>query len=362
MQTKILPDSPDSILETTRALTSGEVVAMPTETVYGLAGNAFRTESVAKIFAAKERPFFDPLIVHISKNNLNWANLQRDGILAPLLPSDLLDWLDSFVRPNWPGPLTVVLPKGPRIPGLVTSGQPTVGLRCPNHRLFQAVLDQIDFPLAAPSANRFGRISPTTASSVFAELDGKIPYILNGGVCTVGVESTILRPVLITDSAGVLTWTSIEYLRPGAIGIDEVQASTAKPVTLSKSIVSGSIQPGQLDMHYAPQKKLSLWVPNGPQFVKNLNAFENTDLVVWSSSDLSKNWIAAGVPNFPSNVVSRSALSLDGSSISAAGRLFELLRHLDQTPSKQIFVVLDGYLPDALTDAVLDRLSKAASK
>lgn len=281
-----------------------------------------------------------------------------------------MDWLDSFVRPHWPGPLTVVLPKGPRIPGLVTSGQPTVGLRCPNHRLFQAVLDQIDFPLAAPSANRFGRISPTSAAAVFAELDGKIPYILNGGVCSVGVESTILRPILVADSAGVVTWTSIEYLRPGAIGIDEVQASTSKPVIFKGTVVGAgagsnmqlSIQPGQLDMHYAPQKKLSLWVPNGPQFVKNLNAFENTDLVVWSSSDLTKNWMAAGVPNFPSNVLSRSALSLDGSSISAAGRLFELLRHLDQTSSKQIFVVLDGFLPDALTDAVLDRLSKAASK
>jgi L-threonylcarbamoyladenylate synthase len=169
------------IQEAKSFLLDGNIVAIPTETVYGLAGNALDPAAVLQIFTAKERPAFDPLIVHIS-------SIDKVELYAHSIPSQAYDLMHEF----WPGPLTIVLPKNSIIPDIVTSGLDTVGLRIPNHPTTIKLLKQLDFPLAAPSANPFGYISPTSAQHVFDQLGGKIPYILDGGICDVGVESTIV--------------------------------------------------------------------------------------------------------------------------------------------------------------------------
>ena len=174
-------------------LRSGDIVGMPTETVYGLAGNAFDANAVAKIFAAKERPSFDPLIVHVAKDLSSVAKLGLAKIIHPqsMTPS-MIRITDALIQKFWPGPLTIILPKHSKIPDLVTSGLDRVGVRMPAHELAQQLLKATGLPLAAPSANRFGRISPTTAQHVAEELGTKIKYIVDGGSCTVGIESTVV--------------------------------------------------------------------------------------------------------------------------------------------------------------------------
>jgi L-threonylcarbamoyladenylate synthase len=219
MITPVFPPTPESIQKVAALLKQGEVVALPTETVYGLAGNATSPSAVLKIFQAKERPSFDPLIVHVSDSLLKTLSPLKTLIDQKLVAPTVAHWvcapdIDRTIKKFWPGPLTLILPKGSAIPNEVTSGEPTVGLRCPAHPLFQAVLSNLDFPLAAPSANRFGRISPTQASHVVEELDQKIAGILDGGTSSVGVESTIIR---IEDPL------KITLLRPGKIGVRELE-------------------------------------------------------------------------------------------------------------------------------------------
>jgi L-threonylcarbamoyladenylate synthase len=165
-------------------LADGEVVALPTETVYGLAGNAFNPAAVAKIFAAKERPSFDPLIVHIGSRTDLDPRRHR--------PEDIQPFVNQLADAFWPGPLTLILPKHPDVPDLVTSGLPTVAVRQSAHPVFRAINKALGQPIAAPSANRFGRISPTSATAVHKELHGRIPLIIDGGACSEGLESTIL--------------------------------------------------------------------------------------------------------------------------------------------------------------------------
>jgi L-threonylcarbamoyladenylate synthase len=169
-------------------LRKGEVVAIPTETVYGLAANAYNEAAVLKIFQAKQRPAFDPLIVHVHsldqvKEVVSFSELKR---------KDTRKEAEALMAKFWPGPLTLVLPKSDRVPDLVTSGLDTVAVRMPAHPMALELLRSLDFPLAAPSANPFGYVSPTTAQHVADQLGEKIPYILDGGPCTVGVESTII--------------------------------------------------------------------------------------------------------------------------------------------------------------------------
>lgn len=256
--TEVLQNTPESIAKAVKLLTQNEIVALPTETVYGLAGNAFEDAAIQKIFRAKVRPSFDPLIVHLSKRYLNdrrglfQALVEEEIIAAEILLAPELAMIQEVVKKYWPGPLTLILPRGPKIPNSVTASQLTVGIRCPDHSVFQAVLDQIPFPLAAPSANRFGRISPTETNHVLSELNGRIPAILDGGTCAVGVESTIIKidfPFLIT------------LLRPGKIGIIELekhfQTKLKTAMTLGLHSTPG-VTPGSLYEHYAPKKPLYL--------------------------------------------------------------------------------------------------------
>jgi len=238
---KIYRGTPRNLALLAHALTAGEVVAVPTETVYGLAGDALNTQAVKKIFRAKGRPTNDPLIVHIHSLAQLDTLAERNAAVAKL------------ARAFWPGPLTLILPKKPVVPDLVTSGRPSVALRMPNHPLFRKLLRACGCPLAAPSANPFGYISPTSAAHVRDGLGRRIRYILDGGSCAIGVESTILdlrdhlRPAI---------------LRPGAIERRAIERVLRVPVTAftakPQPANTASIAPGLLSRHYSPRTPVEL--------------------------------------------------------------------------------------------------------
>ena len=299
-------------------LNAGQLVAIPTETVYGLAANALNAEAVAKIFEVKNRPTFDPLIVHIA------------------YPSEIEKYAASFPGPArdlamkfWPGPLTLVLPKRNNIPDLVTSGLNTVGLRCPNHPLALGLLRQLDFPLAAPSANPFGYISPTTAQHVQDQLGSKIPYILDGGPCSVGLESTIV---------GFEKGETIVH-RLGGLSVEAIESVVGK-VAVRTHANSNPQAPGQLDSHYAPRKKM---------LVGNID-----ELIRKHYGE------RVGVLSFKTNyaVDFSFVLSQSGSPTEAAQNIFKMLRDLDESP---VDVIIAEFVPEqGLGRAINDRLKRAA--
>ena len=194
--TRCFTDSPADLDRAAELLRAGELVAIPTETVYGLAADAENGPAVARIFEAKGRPMDNPLIVHIA----DWDTLPR-------LAAEIPDTAVKLARAYWPGPLTMIFPKGPRIPDEVSAGLPTVAVRMPSHPVARAVIRESGLSLAAPSANRSGSPSPTTAAHVLADLDGRIAAVVDGGECSVGVESTV---VLLTDGR-------VRLLRPGGV-------------------------------------------------------------------------------------------------------------------------------------------------
>lgn len=234
----------DAIREACALLRAGEIVALPTETVYGLGADALNPVAVAKVFAAKERPSFDPLIVHIASR----GDLKEVAIV----PEDIAETVNKLTNEFWPGPLTIILPKHPDVPDLVTSGLPTVAVRQSAHPVFRAIGKELGRPIAAPSANRFGRISPTSASAVVKELGGRIPLVVDAGACSEGVESTIIsiepregkKPVFRLHRAGPITKEQLQ-----AFGKVE-KYREAKGDTPQA--------PGQLESHYAPLTPLIL--------------------------------------------------------------------------------------------------------
>jgi L-threonylcarbamoyladenylate synthase len=220
-------------------LRAGEIVALPTETVYGLAADALNPAAVAKVFAAKERPTFDPLIVHIASR----GDLKNVAIV----PDDIAETVAQLTNEFWPGPLTLILPKHPDIPDLVTSGLPTVAVRQSAHPVFRAINKELGHPIAAPSANRFGRISPTSASAVMKELADRIPLIIDAGACAEGLESTIIsieprpgkKPIFLLHRAGPITKEQLQQFgrieklkeKPG----DAPHAPANSPATTRRS-------------------------------------------------------------------------------------------------------------------------------
>src|SRR2546428_5193211 len=226
---------------------AGEVVVFPTETVYGLGADALQPRAVERIFAAKGRPLSDPLIVHIA---------DEDALreLAATLPGHVKE----LVRAFWPGPLTLIVPRSQRVPLLVTAGLETVAVRMPHHAVALALIRAAGSPIAAPSANRFMHVSPTTAQHVFADLNGRVPLILDSGPCEVGVESTVLDLC-----AAVPT-----ILRPGGVSLEalrtvlpEVRLSTRHNVVrgIAQTEAVAQKSPGQLFTHYAPSVPLILF-------------------------------------------------------------------------------------------------------
>jgi L-threonylcarbamoyladenylate synthase len=301
-------------------LLQNEVVAIPTETVYGLAGNALNEIAVSKIFEAKNRPHFDPLIVHVS-------SVSEVSNYVEKIPELAFNLMENF----WPGALTVLLPKKTCIPDLTTSGLNEVGIRIPNHPITLELLKSLPFPLAAPSANPFGYISPTRAQHVSDQLGDKISYILNGGTCSVGIESTVLR-VLNNE---------IEILRLGGISVEDLQHFTSN-IHIQQHSSSSPASPGMLTSHYAPRK---------PIYVGNIRELMHS----FASQKI-------GVLSFKEDfqIESQRILSKTGSFAEAASNLFAYLRELDQM---NVDVILAEFLPNEnLGRAINDKLKRASSK
>ena len=298
--TRIVPFSDQAIAEAAALVASGEPVAVATETVYGLAADATDAAAVARIYAAKGRPSFNPLIVHVP----DLDSALRIGEFGP-------DALELAGR-HWPGPLTLVVPLKPDsgIASLVTAGLGTIALRVPGHRAMQALLRATGRPLAAPSANASGSISPTRAAHVLKSLGGRIALIVDDGPCEGGIESTI---VAATDAG-------LRLLRPGPIAVE------------AESLPAESIEsPGQLQSHYAPSKpvRLEAAAADGEEFLIGFGAI-------------------AGNAN----------LSPAGDLVEAAARLFDLLHLADSAPQPRIAV---APVPKrGLGAAINDRLSRAA--
>ncbi len=247
--TAVLPtDQPplmhQAVEEAVRLLREGEVVALPTETVYGLAANALDAAAVAKIFEAKERPTFDPLIVHLPHKD------QLD--LVAEVPAEIALTLKKMTERFWPGPLTILLPKKAIVPDIVTAGLPTVAVRVSSNPIFRRVISALDKPIAAPSANRFGSISPTSASAVLTELDGRIHLIVDAGACMFGLESTIIK---IEPGSPKMF---ITIVRPGPITAEDLKLY-GKVRYATRTVVDEATEaPGQLASHYAPKTPLRL--------------------------------------------------------------------------------------------------------
>ena len=300
-------------------LLNNQLVAIPTETVYGLAANALSEESILKIFITKNRPAFDPLIVHVG----NIDEISRYVLNFPLKAKLLAD---NFM----PGPLTLLLPKKALIPDLVSSGLLHVAIRIPKHQMSLDLLNSLDFPLAAPSANPFGYVSPTTARHVEDQLGDKIPYILDGGTCSIGIESTII---------GFDTNPPTIY-RMGGIGIEQIESVIGKVNVLLHS-TSNPKSAGMLKSHYAPRKKVI--IGNIVELLKQ-HPSELTGILSFSDNY-----------DYPFQVV----LSPAGDIHEAARNLFAGLRRLDEMP---ITTILTELVPDVLIGrAINDRLKRAAA-
>jgi len=231
-----LADTPGALGHAVELLGQGQLVALPTETVYGLAADARSPEAAARIFKAKGRPAGNPLIVHVDS-----VVMARSCVAS--WPSAAAQLAGAF----WPGPLSLVLPKSDLIPDIVTAGGKTVAVRCPAHPVFSAVLSKCGFPLAAPSANRSNRVSSTRAEHVVDQLGGHIPLVLDGDACDLGIESTVID----------LTGDTPTLLRPGMISIDQIQAVIGLVAVGKSPAVNESLKsPGQLQKHYSPRAKL----------------------------------------------------------------------------------------------------------
>lgn len=309
----------NSITESIKILKNDGLVGIPTETVYGLAANGLKASAVLKIFTAKKRPSFDPLILHSSSDKIfQWVKE---------IPEPARKLAEAF----WPGPLTLILPKADSVPFEVTSGLNTVGVRVPNHPLTLELLQKIDFPLAAPSANPFGYISPTTAQHVENQLGNEVDYILDGGACQVGIESTIV---------GFENNEAVIY-RLGGLAIGEIEAVIGK-VKVQNNQASNPKAPGMIAVHYAPKKPLLL--------VKNFSEVIDDEHTAYMIFDQN--------PNVSSE--RQFSLSMTQDYYEAAAKLYALMRHLDESKFSKIIV---QRLPDiGLGKAINDRLFRASVK
>ncbi|MGB9475675.1 MAG: L-threonylcarbamoyladenylate synthase [Candidatus Udaeobacter sp.] len=303
-------------------LRKGEIVALPTETVYGLAAGALDSVAVAKIFEAKERPRFDPLIVHLPSENWLERVARIDG------PSGTL--IKKLIARFWPGPLTLVLDRQPIVPEIVTAGLATVAVRMSSHPVFAEIISAFDEPLAAPSANRFGRISPTTAQHVFDELRERIPLIIDAGPTAHGIESTIVA----------VHGDRIEILRRGPITSEQLAEFGEIDIVSARKNVSA---PGQLPSHYAPKTPLRL-IDNSEAFT--LPANHRAGLLAWNASNPEEKFAAV------------RTLSERQDLREAGANLFRCLRELDQLDLD--LIVAERVPAQGLGAAILDRLERAS--
>lgn len=331
MDTKVRQADKKGILEASGLLKKGQLVAFPTETVYGLGANALNPEAVKAIFEAKGRPQDNPLIVHV----LDLVEASRYGQVTPLMTS----LADAF----WPGPLTLIVARLPVVPSVVSAGLPTVALRAPQHPAARELIRACGLPLAAPSANRSGRPSPTSAQHVMQDLQGRIPLILDGGSCQVGLESTVV------DATGEVPI----LLRPGAVTAEMI-ALVAGDCKVSGSVLrqlapgENAPSPGMRHRHYAPKARMTL-LKGSP------NA--RADYVRQALKTQQDAWVLAMADNLPL-YEGLPVHSLGEDHEKAAHRLFYLLRQADDQGVKRIF----AEAPEAtgLGLALLNRMLRAA--
>ncbi|MEZ0394815.1 MAG: L-threonylcarbamoyladenylate synthase [Anaerolineales bacterium] len=335
LATELLPATPENIRRAAETLQSGGLVAFPTETVYGLGANAFDETAVGRIFAAKGRPAADPLIVHLSRV------AELTGV-ARLIPPLALRLAEAF----WPGPLTLILPKNPAIPALVTSGLETVAVRVPNHPLALALLQAAALPIAAPSANRFGHISPTTAQHVWQDLHGRIDLILDGGPAPIGVESTVLD----------VSASPPRILRPGGVTREMLEAiiGPVEVVSQRRTPEPGLPSPGLLEKHYAPQAEMILFT--GKNARQALTAFLREQRAAGRKVGVLATDQEAEAAEQAGAVVYRLGEALP----SIARRIYAGMRWLD---SQGVEIILcRDFGEDGLGLAIRDRLSRAATR
>ncbi|MFN3607765.1 MAG: L-threonylcarbamoyladenylate synthase [Hyphomonas sp.] len=309
MSAPIVPILPETVALAVEILGNGGLVAMPTETVYGLAADASNPEAVVRLYAAKGRPRFNPLIAHVSGQEM----ARREAQFSPLA--------DRLTQKFWPGPLTLVLPVTPggTVCDLARSGLQTIGLRCPSHLAAKALITAFGRPVVAPSANRSGHVSPTRAEHVAADLSDRIDLILDGGPCDVGIESTILA----------VQGESITLLRSGAVPADELEAFVSRPLDRASGL--SITAPGMLKSHYAPEAQLRL----------NAAAPEAGE----------------GYLGFGPGVREGLNLSPTGDLAEAATKLFAMLRALDARYDR---IAVAPIPSEGLGEAINDRLARAA--
>ncbi len=309
-------------------LRAGEVVALPTETVYGLAANALDAQAVAKIFQIKGRPANNPIIVHLAGNEM-----------AKLCVENFPPLAEKLSKSFWPGPLTLVLPRAKKIPGNVTAGGETVGIRWPSHPFIQAVIRECGFPLAAPSANLSSQISPTNAEHVRAQLGGKIPLIVDGGQSQVGIESTVLD----------LTVSPPQILRPGMIHAESLAAVVGNIEHRTSNIQHPNLKsPGLLEKHYSPKAKLLV-----------LNWRDEADLKFQISNFKFQKCFIIAHTQIPSgeNFADVSVMPHDAEAFARA--LYAELHRCDASGAKTIIVEEPPETPE--WSGIADRLRRAAS-
>jgi L-threonylcarbamoyladenylate synthase len=321
------PPAGTDVARAARLIRAGALVAFATETVYGLGAHALDETAIARVFEAKNRPRFDPLIVHVP-----------DRCAADPLVSRWPRLAERLAEAFWPGPLTLVLPKSALVPDLATAGLPSVAIRVPGHPLALELLRRADVPVAAPSANPFGGLSPTTAAHVAAGLGDKVDYILDGGPCQVGVESTILA----VDDAGAT------LLRPGGVALEDC-AAVAGPIAVAERLPGrpdeAALAPGMLESHYAPKTPMSL-----VDGIKDdeTGATERVGILAFQPCESVGRYAA------------REVLSPTGDLVEAAANFFAALRRLDEAGVDRIVAVR---LPQqGLGRAMNDRLQRGAAE
>jgi L-threonylcarbamoyladenylate synthase len=326
---------PADIQTAAHLLQDGHLVAFATETVYGLGANALDADAVAQIFTAKQRPSWDPLIVHLASAE------QLPAITT--IPAHLEPRISQLVSHFWPGPLTLLLPRNKSIPDAVTAGRELVGVRVPAHPAAQALLQATNLPIAAPSANLFGHTSPTTAAHVLADLNGRIHAVLDAGPTNIGLESTVLDP----------TTTPMMLYRPGAITPEQLTASTGVAVTVFTPAITDTLpeslpSPGVGIRHYAPRATLQLTESNPAALNAALQSSSKSEII---GVILPTGWLLA-----------QSALTEPwadwNSPESLAATIFSALRSLDDRGATLILCPLPP--SGGLNDAIRDRLNKAA--
>ena len=310
-----------NILKAVQLLTAEDIVAIPTETVYGLAGNIYSEKAIKSIFETKRRPFFNPLIVHV-------PSVECLSNIVEYIPEKAKLLAEAF----WPGPITLVLKKKNTIPDLITAGKDTVAVRVPNHPLTLELLNQLSFPLAAPSANPFSSISPTTAEHVETYFKGNIKMVLDGGPCASGIESTII---------GFENDKPIIY-RLGSTSIEDIEAVVGKIEVKNKKEVSPDA-PGMLERHYAPKTKTVLT----DSILETLNLHKNKRIGLITFQSEIEN----------SNIEVQVALSKSGDLSESASNLYDVLHQLDKM---HLDIIIAEEFPNyGLGKSINDRLTRA---